>query len=767
MKKVILFFSLPILLLATLFISIDSVNAETVPYSYTYEYKCGEFEQYPTSDGNQIKYCQNSPVYYDSLWTIDIDLLEPMNILLNKDTYVLNVEDSSYYTWILEISFKYSEDESYYSKSFDGFDSISSISTQNITTESKSTVITHTFENQSLPSSTSFEYMITPIGTSNFYYILLDSIKLTMLSDYYIEDQDPSSNENEITGDPINNPTEEESPDVPNVYSFRENIPLSDISISNDMNSMVLNTNLLSGEEYSYSINLANTIELLKTKDIYVSAPQPNNYYEWYFRISFKIPENPINYTTRIYGFVDFFDLLSVSEHPEYDVISKDLTTVYYDYRKDLDTQEMSYYASVGSNLGYTSIPDYISFNNLFTSQSGTEDNYELDSVELVLTGYNQPKVSAGSEYSLLTDELNKDLPISTERIELLDEDSHSWRIHFVASGKEFSYDTTIPISIYSTDDLLSMSLDQFYTLVISYYNPNTSLPENKLLLLIRSDIEDTSPIELNALGYPSPKELEKYIVLNLTDKIFVHSKQLKINGVVNKESNFNAYLYTSIPIDFDDLLSIRLNFDYRYNYVFSSGDWTNIENVYQKDETYNTAPPRWLWWLSLTAVTIPYEIVDSADIYDINQVTAVSELDEDIVELFESKLDYSSEDLASTSINKIHLGQYRDTFSIGYDIDNVIVINLTYAEKGQIYEVPYSLIESNVYEPEPSGSALDNIVDGLDSSDGDSWFDGLPELDIVPDSVINSIKTIFILFSLIIILWIIKKVTHFIKAFK
>jgi hypothetical protein len=765
MKKILLTISLLFTVIVTLLVNLSPLKAETVEYSYTYEYECENYIHIPVGyEGS--RYCFNTFVGYDEPWSISIDLDAGVNKLLSKDSYVSTEESTDYYDWVLKLDFQYSTKTYDANFFYEGYESIASISTLNITEGYDTLTVEHYFDNTVLPSTTDLTYYISKYSGSDSNTIDLKSISLKMVGAYETIPDEPDYNENPINSDPVS-PEPEEPTETPDMYSFKESISFSDITITDESETIINENNLLLDNEYTYDIQLINSINNLKNQDVYVLDNKPTEYYEWYFEVLFRIPDDSYKYDTNINGFSNLFDTLSTS--PNFDEINHDLTTVYFELRKDPETQVMTNFAKVGSNLGYTAIPDSISFNSFFSAiEAVRSSTYELAYVNLTMTGYNVPKENVASDYELVTSELRPDLPISTDRIEALDETSNSWRIHFSVASKEFSYDTTIPNEIYSYEEIASMALSQFYTLKIVTYNSETSLAESKLLLLINSEISDVEPMVLNDLGYPNPRELERYSALNLTDKTYVHTKSITINGIVNKESNYNAYLYTSIPIDYDELLSIRLSYKYRYNYVFKTGDWNTIENVYQKDQTNDTAPPRWIWWLTLPGYTIPYEILNQkTDIYNINQISNVLNPDQEIVDLFSEKLNFSPESLAETSISKIHLGQYRDTFSTGYDIDNVVVMNLTYADNGLVYEVPYSLIESNVFEPEEEGSTIDKIKDGLDSSDGDSWLDGLPDFNLIPDSIQNGFKVILIMISTVLLLLLIKNITKFIKAFK
>jgi len=482
------------------------------------------------------------------------------------------------------------------------------------------------------------------------------------------------------------------------IYKESIVIPKEYISIEGYNGDNAYSYNLSPNNIHNFTINLNNAIKIAKGLNPDFIDTFDTTSYKWTLTIKFNLHTWPTDYYEyELYGFEEF-------GHSEENRVFQ---TIYFEYAK-IDGV-VKHLGSTYADLGYMMLPNQFTFStNFFTSNSGL--NYNLEAVILTAESENN-YIAANDNYELITDKITEDKPISITEKTLLYMQGNVWRFKAEAAGSIYYFDAAIPQEIYDHSEINIMSNNQFYAMVVKG-NDN----HKKLVLLIKNNIMDTSPIELNPIGNPKLESFENYHALNLSDGIFIRTAKLIINGIVSKESNYNAYLYANFPMEVEDLLSIRLSYSYRYTYLLSSGTWEKANNIYQKDVENEVQPPRWIWWFSLPFYTVPYQVVDAFNFYNVNQIQEATTIPEKVYDDYLQHLKISKQSVDSGSNFKIHLGQFRETTSVGYDIDNVVVLYLTYKEEGFIYDVPYELIEENIYVPELETPPLDKVGDFIDN---------------------------------------------------
>lgn len=489
----------------------------------------------------------------------------------------------------------------------------------------------------------------------------------------------------------------EETVDV-QMETYRESIVIpGEYVYINEYFNNVYGSHLGLNSDYHFSVYLEDAIKI--AKGLNPNYPDTLNTldYEWSLNITFELTASPTQYSN--YSIYGFNELGHTTENPVFEPI-------YFEYFKPYSGAEFINLGHTYANLGYYDLPSKFTFSTNFSS-SNPDVRYKLHSITLTAESDNS-LVMADSNYSLISDAILLNKPIQITEKTLLENTSNSWRFKAQAGGTSYFFDASIPTNLYSIEDIGEMDLLMFYMMAIDVEADGN----RELLLLINNNKANPSPIELTPLGNPLIESYENYHALNLSKGTYVLTKRMTINGIVNKESNFNAYLYTNFEVPIDELLSIRLQFKYRYNYLFSTGDWMLANNIYQHDETSEIKPPRWIWWFSLPFHLIPYQLLDSFDVYNINQIVYSNNIPTEVYTQYQEQLNLSQSYIDTGTNFKIHLGQFRNSTSLGYDIDNIVVLHLTYKEEGKIYEVPYDLIEQNIFTPEPEGSIVDQIGD-------------------------------------------------------
>lgn len=119
----------------------------------------------------------------------------------------------------------------------------------------------------------------------------------------------------------------------------------------------------------------------------------------------------------------------------------------------------------------------------------------------------------------------------------------------------------------------------------------------------------------------------------------------------------------------------------------------------------------------------IPVGLLLDTNLYTIDQIAAAEDIPYDVSALFEDELGIDSSTLSADNTYKIHLGQFRSTWSVSYDITQIAIVDVIYEDTGVLYYVPYELLTQSTYTPEETGSTLDQLKD-ITSNIGESISD-------------------------------------------
>lgn len=289
--------------------------------------------------------------------------------------------------------------------------------------------------------------------------------------------------------------------------------------------------------------------------------------------------------------------------------------------------------------------------------------------------------------------------------------------------------------SIEVIDEIFNVYEFGFYLFPYTYYF-RLALPEELL------DFDELDPSRF-AYGYEATHRMlyyqpdpdlspdptvdfdENMFAFDLTLGVYNHFYTVQTVGFTCHEANSVASLYMFLPKTIDYLISIELSYIYRLKYLIGYSDWIMCRNsfyTYNQDPEENVwlnyseiDPPRWV----LLALIFPYFIGDWADIYndhEIEQFTS-GELPVDVRSSYLEEFDGSVYDLDDFYYYRIILGQYRDLFSIGFDISNVVILNLSYIKDGVIVSVPQENIQQKIEDwVETNPSIIEIITDTADT---------------------------------------------------
>lgn len=321
-----------------------------------------------------------------------------------------------------------------------------------------------------------------------------------------------------------------------------------------------------------------------------------------------------------------------------------------------------------------------------------------------------------GTDYNLLPDSLYSFVRIS--EIELYDVASNSYHIRFskILPGEStrtyYEFDVAIPSEVDMSQVIKDNgSVNMSYTTSeagdrILYIQPNPDLLPYPNLS-------------------PSMGEVDQLMVgfsaVNLTTSECEIIEKLKINSLVNKESQDHAYAYLIFNnFEPDDVLAISMSYYYQYTYLFRTSDWFYHSEIYSHGEFSDGRPSNWLWfipgfgwgyWLGHTILGNHY--------FDVDEVLlpiTINDLTDELMDRYEMEMGGNRFMLNDLTLYKVHLGQFREGLSTGYNISQLAILNIIYIEEGIELSVPYEYIEFDVSYPDPVDPIIDlpGVIDDL-----------------------------------------------------
>lgn len=351
--------------------------------------------------------------------------------------------------------------------------------------------------------------------------------------------------------------------------------------------------------------------------------------------------------------------------------------------------------------------------------------NYSNMNVHFVLADETfDDVIDVGTNYELLPDTDTNFIDILT--IEEYDHSTYSHELTFAFGPTLYKFDVAIPEEIYNYEYEIEHEEN---SLSFEYFNANqmsiTTSPDGEVILYIQPDDEEENHPYILEDG--SSPDIVGFSSINLSTMEYKIINKLELYGVVNQEDNRYASLYCFFPTFIEDLLSISLTYEYRINTIFAKGDWQTALNTYVRGDSYNGQSPSWLWWIPAVGWGwIAGSAITGNAIYDVDDVIIPineSDIPDDVINKYETKLGGDSTNLDNLQLYKISLGQYQDgiftAFSDenAYDIEEIVILEILYEFEGEVYIATADQINTNVYTPELStGSAefFDNIAEWL-----------------------------------------------------
>ena len=297
--------------------------------------------------------------------------------------------------------------------------------------------------------------------------------------------------------------------------------------------------------------------------------------------------------------------------------------------------------------------------------------------------------INIGSNYVLFPESLISHHSILEHT--LYDVQTNSYRFKTMIDHQLYLFNVSVPDNI----DMSTIEPSQMSLLlnqngdVVLYIQPDASLP----------------PFPHNSSRMYSDFERVRvsFSAINLTRMEYHTIDKLALTGFIEKEMNSNAFLYCFFPLEIEDLHSISVTFKYRYNFTFSSSDWIEKFNTYEKDKQSEVTPP---WWMLIFGAG--YFISDWLDLFNVETLASISP-----TQVPSSTLDKylaipnQEKNIDNLNLYKVHLGQFKTLGAWSYDISSLVILNIFYSQDGILYHAAPEEIISNVPDPELEGPLI------------------------------------------------------------
>lgn len=209
--------------------------------------------------------------------------------------------------------------------------------------------------------------------------------------------------------------------------------------------------------------------------------------------------------------------------------------------------------------------------------------------------------------------------------------------------------------------------------------------------------------------------------VIDINNSTYEEITKFKTVGFVQKEPSDVAVLYMFLPKTADYLISVDLQYKYRLkDFFWGYGDWLFERKVYNylNDDNQDwfdksiteIDPPLYMLYLFHTL----YFILDHVDTYNQETIQSFSfqDLPTDVKSKYIERFSDSPEEFTQFTYFKIVLGQFRTFTSVGFDISDMVIIELTYLENGEYITLSREMIDQKIEDFVESNPTFDEILD-------------------------------------------------------
>lgn len=201
--------------------------------------------------------------------------------------------------------------------------------------------------------------------------------------------------------------------------------------------------------------------------------------------------------------------------------------------------------------------------------------------------------------------------------------------------------------------------------------------------------------------------------VINVSEQTYMTIGNFNVYGVVNYELERNAFAYFYLEHPIDEMLSMTLQFDYRYKTLLTGWEtnWRTKYHLYENGSIQN-ATPQWVMM-----IPVLHLITNTFNLYDIEVIEelTVSDVPSKVLNKFTLSHGLSVIDLGTKDLYKVFLGKFDEVmFATSYEIQSLVIMNFTYVYVDQLISLSYPDINQEIEYLEPPLNGFEIIFDGI-----------------------------------------------------
>jgi hypothetical protein len=300
--------------------------------------------------------------------------------------------------------------------------------------------------------------------------------------------------------------------------------------------------------------------------------------------------------------------------------------------------------------------------------------------------------------------------------------------------NKLYSFTTQIPDGI----DITGSKFTPGFFKVVK----NHIYDENLYLIYVPNE---TTPM---VIGGDVSKYLNNYYnyIINVSQSSYQTLGNVNVYGIVNQESNFNAFAYFYMDFPIDTFESITLQYNYAYKWPFIGWEPSNQVLKTFTNTLSSTNPPVWTGFLF-----IPMAVSYIFNLHEFNtiQTPTLSKIPPKVMSSFTNILNIDPSLLTDTNIYKIHLGQFDILPALTYRIDNLVILNFQYVYAGELIELDYSDINLDIVFHDPNPPIMLGFIDWI----GTTIIDGINLVGTIPGLLGDAMKAASAIITTVIII--------------
>lgn len=202
-----------------------------------------------------------------------------------------------------------------------------------------------------------------------------------------------------------------------------------------------------------------------------------------------------------------------------------------------------------------------------------------------------------------------------------------------------------------------------------------------------------------------------------LDQQTYYEIAYVKVNGITTKTWNKHVWLHLFFEQEIEDLLSINIDFRYRYKSITGVYQpYRYINHFYSNSSNTLLIPEQaidWKFRLFYGNLT-PEEVLHRQMLkqgFQIITPMQPSELSPEVVTKYVENLNRSLINLQTENIYRIHLGSFWDADLINkwdVEISDIVIVEMAYKYDGVLYQSPYELIEQTILPTDQATSPFD-----------------------------------------------------------